>query len=141
MLKPLLFIAELCRRNKKKGLNMKVITIESSAFGAMMEQIAEIAGFVREIRDARQSETADRLIGTEEAARLLGVCRRTLQRMRSEHRIEYVVLRGKCRYRLSEIQRLLEESTVRSTDGTLGELHHNYTLRTGNGKTNKGRRT
>ena len=27
MLKPLLFIAEFCRRNKKKGLNMKVITM------------------------------------------------------------------------------------------------------------------
>ena len=50
-------------------------------------------------------------------------------------------VRGKCRYRLSEIQRLLEESTVRSTDGTLGELHHNYKLRTGSGKTHKGRRT
>lgn len=141
LLKPLLFIAELCRRNKKKGLNMKVITIESSAFGAMMEQIAEIAGFVREIRDARQNKTADRLIGTEEAARLLGVCRRTLQRMRSEHRIEYVVLRGTCQYRLSEINRLLDEHTVADDGGTLGGLHRNYTLRTDNSKTLKGRRT
>ena len=141
LLKPYLFITELCRRNKKKGLNMKVITIESSAFGAMMEQIAEIAGLVREVRDAKQGENPDRLLGTDEAARLLGVCRRTLQRMRSEHRIEYVVLRGKCRYRLSEINRLLDAHTVTDDGGTLGGLHRNYALRTDNNKTVKGRRT
>lgn len=120
---------------------MKVITIESSAYKAMTEQIAEIAGFVREVRNARREKNTDRLVGTEEAARMLGVCKRTLQRMRDEHRIEYAMVRGKCRYRLSEIQRLLEESTVRSTDATLGELHHNYTLRVGNRKTDKRRRT
>ena len=32
--------------------------------------------------------------------------------MRSEQRIAYVVLRGKCRYRQSEIDRLLEDSTI-----------------------------
>lgn len=138
---PGLFIAELCRRNKKKRLYMKVITIESSAYKAVTEQIAEIAGFVREVRNAKREKATDRLVGTEEAAHMLGVCKRTLQRMRDEHRIEYAMVRGKCRYRLSEIQRLLEESTVRSTDGTLGELCHNYKLRTGSGKTNKGRRT
>ena len=47
MLKPLLFIAEFCRRNKKKGLNMKVITMESSVFRSLTEQIAEIAAHVR----------------------------------------------------------------------------------------------
>ena len=139
MLKPGLSIAELCRRNKKKRQYMKVITIESSAYKAMTEQIAEIAGFVREVRNARWEKATDRLVGTEEAARMLGVCKRTLQRMRDEHRIEYAMVRGKCRYRLSEIQRLLEESTVRSTDATLGEQHHNYTLRAGYHK--KGRRT
>ena len=107
----------------------------------MTEQIAEIAGFVREVRNARREKATDRLVGTEEAARMLGVCKRTLQRMRDEHRIEYAMVRGKCRYRLSEIQRLLEESTVRCTDATLGKLHHNYTLRTGNRKNKKGRRT
>ena len=39
------------------------------------------------------------------AAHLLNVSTRTLQRMRSEQRIGYVVLRGKCRYRQSEIDR------------------------------------
>lgn len=33
---------------------MKVITIESTAYQAMMEQIAEIAGHVRELRKERE---------------------------------------------------------------------------------------
>ena len=95
---------------------MKVITIESSAFTALTEQIAEIAVYV------------------------LNVSTRTLQRMRSEQRIAYVVLRGKCRYRRSEIDRLLADCTVAEDAATLTELKRNHTLRTGGGKP-KGRRT
>ena len=94
---------------------MKVITMESSAFRSLTEQIAEIA------------------------AHLLNVSTRTLQRMRSEQRIGYVVLRGKCRYRQSEIDRLLEACAVNEDAATPQELKRNHTLRTG-GKP-KGRRT
>lgn len=87
---------------------MKVITMESSAYKAMMEQIAEVAGYVREIREAMKRENTDRLLDTNEAARELGVSKRTLQRMRDDHRIRYVVLRRKCQYRLSEIRRILD---------------------------------
>ena len=80
---------------------MKVITMESSAYKAMMEQIAEVAGYVREIREAMKRENTDRLLDTNEAARELGVSKRTLQRMRDDHRIRYVVLRRKCQYRLN----------------------------------------
>ena len=105
---------------------MKVITMESSAYKEMMAQIANIAGYIREARDEkkRKRETEDK---------------RTMQRMRTDHRIEYVVVRGSCRYRLSEILRLLEDNTVRNEEGTIDTLFHNHTLRTG-GKP-KGRRT
>ncbi len=82
---------------------MKVITIESSAYRTMLEQIAEIAGYVREAKEERrrkEAETKDRLLNTAQAAELLNVSTRTLQRMRDDHRIEYVIVRGTCRYRL-----------------------------------------
>ena len=139
LLKPLLFITEFCRRNQKKGLNMKVITIESSAFRALMEQIAEIAAHVRAVSGESKGESPDRLLTTREAAYQLNVSSRTLQRMRSEQRIGYVVLRGKCRYRQSEIDRLLADCTVVEEAATPMELKRNHTLRTG-GKP-KGRRT
>jgi excisionase family DNA binding protein len=124
---------------QKKGQNMKVITIESSAFTALTEQIAEIAVYVRAVSGERKGESSDMLLTTREAAHLLNVSTRTLQRMRTDHRIEYVVVRGSCRYRLSEILRLLEDNTVRNEEGTIDTLFHNHTLRTG-GKP-KGRRT
>ena len=124
---------------------MKVITMESSAYKEMMAQIANIAGYIREARDEkkRKRETEDKLLDTAQAAKMLNVSKRPLsssmQRMRTDHRIEYVVVRGSCRYRLSEILRLLEDNTVRNEEGTIDTLFHNHTLRTG-GKP-KGRRT
>lgn len=122
---------------------MKVITIESSAYRTMLEQIAEIAGYVREAKEERrrkEAETKDRLLNTAQAAELLNVSTRTLQRMRDDHRIEYVIVCGTCRYRLSEVQRLLETNTVRNKEKTIDALFHNYSLRTGGRKTGKGRR-
>ena len=160
-----MFIAEFCRRNiaqaerrtsspleryaeaqpmfmqinQKKELNMKVITMESSAFRSLTEQIAEIAAHVRAASGDKKAASPDRLLTTREAAHLLNVSTRTLQRMRSEQRIGYVVLRGKCRYRQSEIDRLLEACAVNEDAATPQELKRNHTLRTG-GKP-KGRRT
>ena len=122
---------------------MKVITIESSAYQAMMEQITEIAGYIRELKEEKQRQdaaTKDCLLNTAQAAELLNVSTRTLQRMRDDHRIEYVIVRGTCRYRLSEVQRLLETNTVRNKEETVEALLHNYSLRTGSKKTDKGRR-
>lgn len=120
---------------------MKVITMESSAYKAMAEQIAEIAGYIREIKEVMRHDDTDRLLDTNEAVRELGISKRTLQRMRDEHRIRYVVLRGKCQYRLSEIRRILDAHTIREDGRTLDELHHNSRLPTGNCRQKKGRRT
>ena len=106
----------------------------------LTEQIAEIAAHVRAVSGERKEKFADRLLNTREAAHLLNVSTRTLQRMRSEHRIGYVVLRGKCRYRQSEIDRLLADCTIVEDAATPTELKRNHTLRTGGSKP-KGRRT
>ena len=63
--------------NQKKELNMKVITMESSAFTALTEQIAEIAAHVRAVSGGRKEEAPDRLLTTREAAHLLNVSCRT----------------------------------------------------------------
>lgn len=118
---------------------MKVITMESSVFRSLTEQIAEIAAHVRAVSGDKRAASPDRLLTTREAAQLLNVSTRTLQRMRSEQRIGYVVLRGKCRYRQSEIDRLLEDSTVTGEAATPEQMKRNHTLRTGGRP--KGRRT
>ena len=64
----------------------------SSAFTALTEQIAEIAVYVRAVSGERKGESSDMLLTTREAAHLLNVSTRTLQRMRSEQRIAYVAV-------------------------------------------------
>ncbi len=68
---------------------MKVITMESSAYKEMMAQIANIAGYIREARDEkkRKRETEDKLLDTAQAAKMLNVSKRTMQRMRTDHRM------------------------------------------------------
>ena len=58
---------------------------------------------------------------------LIHIC--TMQRMRTDHRIEYVVVRGSCRYRLSEILRLLEDNTVTVSYTHLGTFAGLFRLR------------
>ena len=107
---------------------MKVITIDSSAYQAMMEQITEIAGYIRELKEEKQRQdaaTKDCLLNTAQAAELLNVSTRILQRMRDDHCIEYVIVRCTCRYPFSEAQRLLETQAGRNQEKTTDALIHN----------------
>ena len=67
---------------------MKVITMESSAYKEMTEQIAEIAVHPRAVSGERKGESSDKLLDTAQAAKMLNVSKRTMQRMRTDHRIE-----------------------------------------------------
>ena len=116
---------------------MEVITMESSAYKALTEQIAEIMKYVRNGENKKTDGNPDRQVSTTEAARILGISKRTLQRMRDGHRIRYTLFGGKCMYRLSEIDRFIAEHTVTDDGGTLEGISRNHSLRTGgDGKTN-----
>ena len=52
---------------------MKVITMESSVFRSLTEQIAEIAAHVRAVSGDKRAASPDRLLTTREAAHLLNV--------------------------------------------------------------------
>ena len=68
---------------------MKVITMESSAFRSLTEQIAEIAAHVRAASGDKKAASPDRLLTTREAAHLLNVSTRTLPAyaQRATHRL------------------------------------------------------
>ena len=72
----------------------------------MLEQIAEIAGYVREAKEERrrkEAETKDRLLNTAQAAELLNVSTRTLQRYRSEGALSYKTLGKKTYYSETDV--------------------------------------
>ncbi len=108
---------------------MKVITIESSAFTALTEQIAEIAVYVRAVSGERKGESSDMLLTTREAAHLLNVnpmesirmfdnqdlcmllqiSKRTLQRYRSIGALPYKTLGKKTYYSEEDVLTFLSE--------------------------------
>jgi len=86
---------------------MEIITIESSAFKELTEQIKEIASHIRKmtVREVKMDE----MLTSFEAANLLRVSRRTLQRLRRNRTIGYTYAGNACRYRRSDIERYLSE--------------------------------
>lgn len=88
---------------------MEVITIESSAFKELTEQIKEIAMHIRKEEMREVKIEAEEMMTTSEVAQLLRVSHRTLQRMRANHIIGYTYSGKSCRYRRSDIERYFNE--------------------------------
>lgn len=106
---------------------MEVITIDSIAYQKLEKKINDIAEFVFAMNPIEE----DKWLSSDETAELLGISTRTLQRLRSERVINYSMLRGRCRHKSSEIERILNERVVSSNPKTLDEIRESY--RNGNG--------
>lgn len=116
---------------------MEIITMESTAYKELIEKIDTIAGYVRESEQVKKKDTADVWLNNEEVMSLLGISRRTLQRLRDNKRIGYAIFRGACRYHFREVARLVEDSVIVCNPQKLEEFKRNYQLRAGSSKNNK----
>ena len=112
---------------------MEVIQMESSAYKELMAKIDGIAAFVRKSEKRMSEESTEILLDNEQVAELLQISKRTLQRLRSDKRISYFLIRRNCRYLFSEVERLVRESTVIADPRRLEEFKQNYMMRTGKG--------
>ena len=90
--------------------------MESAAFKKLTEQLTEIVQYVRLAKMAFQENLTGKglkpMLTNDDAAKMLGVSKRTLQRMRSENRIDFIKVRGQCRYSINAVQKLIEERTI-----------------------------
>jgi hypothetical protein len=117
-------ISVLCR----KFYMMEVITIETQAYKDLMAKINAIAKFVIASQTKETEETNDSWIDSYEVCTFLKISSRTLQRLRAARQINYSQIRGKNFYKISEIQRLLNEHVIRSSDNCLQDLVKNHKL-------------
>lgn len=93
----------------------------------MMEKIDRIAAFVFKKENVPKEEP-EILLTSEEAADLLKISTRTLQRMRKERTVPYLMMRNKCRYRLADLEACVRKKIVNCTPHTLEEFRKNYLL-------------
>ena len=108
-----------------KVLKMEVITIESQAFKDLSAKINTIAKFVSVIQAKAEEEPADGWVDSYDVCTFLKVSARTLQRLRASNSVTYSRIGGKVFYRISEIQRLMKEHIIRSSEERLQDLIKN----------------
>ena len=107
---------------------MDVITIESKAYHELMGKIEKILRYVEKEEKAK-TEYENRLITNDELAEILGVSKRTLQRMRSTDRISYKMIYRRCYYDLHDIEEAIRNKSLYCNPQNLEELRYNFELK------------
>jgi hypothetical protein len=107
---------------------MEVITMDSQVYRELMAQINTIAKLVTAIESKTEEQPEDGWVDSYEVCTFLKISTRTLQRIRSEGAINFSRIRGKNFYRISELQRLLQDNVIRRSDEHLQDLIKNHQL-------------
>ena len=109
-----------------KVKKMEVITIESQAFRDLSTKINTIAKFVTAMQAKADEEPADDWVDSYDVCSFLKISAKTLQRLRASNSVTYSRIRGKIFYRISEIQRLMNNNIIRRSDEHLQDLIKNH---------------
>jgi hypothetical protein len=103
---------------------MEVITIESQAYKELINRIDKISRYVND-HSERNSEC---WVDNYDVCTYLKISNRTLQRLRSQKLLNYSIIRGKTFYKLSEIERMLNENLIKSNPQNFQELINNHNI-------------
>ena len=105
---------------------MELVTFESKAYQELVKKINRIAEYVLECNSPSKDEKQVVWLDSNEVAELLKISTRTLQRLRKDNLISYTMLRGKCLYKLSDIEKSLQERIIPTDLKTLDDLRKKY---------------
>ena len=106
--------------------------MDSRAYKDLVERIDKISDFVVKCESGIKPPSDEEIwLDSQEVSNLLRISTRTLQRLRKEQLISYTMLRGRCLYKLSEIERGLNERLITCDPQTLDEFRRNYLLSNG----------
>ena len=89
-----------------------------------MSKVDTIFDYVISQQNIQDEE--DRWVDSYEVCTFLKISDRTLQRLRSENKINYSRIRGKNYYKISEIKRMMEENLIRRSEDCLQDLIQNH---------------
>lgn len=104
---------------------MEVITIETQAFKDLMSKVDTIFDYVISQQNSDIDGDDDSWVDSYEVCTFLKISDRTLQRLRSDNKINYSRIRGKNYYKISEIRRMLQENLIRRSEECLQDLIQN----------------
>ena len=104
---------------------MEIITLDNQVYQNLVEKINRISDYVfkKEVAPLQEPEI---WLTSEELADLLKISTRTLQRMRKERSIPFCMIRSKCLYRLSDVEKCIAQRIVTCNPKTLNEFRKGY---------------
>jgi len=106
---------------------MEIITLDHEVYKDLVSKIDRIATYVFKKENVPTQEP-EIWLTSEELADLLKISTRTLQRMRKDRTITYSMIRSKCLYRLSDVEKCIHERIVSCNPQTLDEFRKGYFL-------------
>lgn len=105
---------------------MKVIVIDSEAYKRLVQKIDWIHTYVKKQEKKntiiQESDPSEVWLNDQDAAAILRVSKRTMQRLRSNGDITYSIRGNKAWYTLAEVKRLLSGRVIRSDKQEGGKL-------------------
>lgn len=107
---------------------MDIITFESKAYHDLLEKIEKILEFVENQALLSSKNSEDIWLDGHDVCELLHISSRTLIRLRKDKTIPYTLLRGKCIYRLSDIEKEFSTHLINNDVNTLADFKRNYLL-------------
>ena len=106
---------------------MEIITLDHEVYKDLANKIDRIATYVFK-KENTPTQEPEIWLTSEELADLLKISTRTLQRMRKDRTIAYSMIRSKCLYRLSDIEKCIRTRVVSCNPQTLDEFRKGYLL-------------
>ena len=104
---------------------MDVITIESKAYYELMGKIEKILRYIEKEEKAKAAYE-NCLVTNDELAEILGISKRTLQRLRSADRINDKLIYGSCYYDLHGIEEAIHNRSLYCSPRNMEELRLNF---------------
>lgn len=104
---------------------MEIITLDHQVYQDLVTRINRISDYVFK-KAAVPTAEPEIWLTSEELAELLKISTRTLQRMRKERTIPYCMIRSKCLYRFSDVEKCIAQRIVSCNPQTLDEFRESY---------------
>lgn len=102
----------LCTRFQEKYRSMEVITIEKRTWEQLLQEMQVLTARVEMLSRKYQDRKLSKWLDSDEVCELLRISPRTLQELRSKHRIGYAQIGCKFYYRPEEVELVSRQQGV-----------------------------
>jgi len=115
----------------KKTEIMELVTLESKAYQMLLAKIAKIEEYIKadDVKPKPSKEQEEIWMDNYDVCQLFHISTKTLQRLRKDELLPYTKLRGKCLYRMSDIEVALNERLINRSPKKLDEFRKNYVVK------------